>query len=178
MLRLPLASLMLAFSLLSFQAFACDTIESARLDSECVAMPYGQQPGVWFRLDRAEALRQAALSFKPLTDRAEAAEGGLTVRAAQVVDLTKAVALLQEAGQAKDVQLDFWKGTAAAATAAEAKARKDAERRWYERPALWSSLGATAGGFAGCVLAKGDPRWCGLGAGGGGAILITLSLVL
>jgi|WetSurMetagenome_2_1015567.scaffolds.fasta_scaffold152352_2 hypothetical protein len=150
MRKLPLVSLMLAFSLVAARAAACDTIETARLDSDCIVMPYGGQPGVWFRLDKAEGLRQASLSITPLTARAEAAEALATLQAGRAEDLARASTLLRDALQAKDAQIDWFRADSQAARAAEAQTKAEADKRWSA--GTWFGLGAGAAGIVGAGL--------------------------
>jgi hypothetical protein len=149
--RSLIVSLMLVSSLLAARgAAACDTIETARLDSDCIVMPYGGQAGVWFRLNKAEVLRQASLSIAPLTARAEAAEALATLQTGRAEDLTKASALLQDALKAKDVQIDWFRADSQAARAAEAQTKAEADNRWSA--GTWFGLGAGAAGIVGAGL--------------------------
>lgn len=157
MMKLRSCSTSLGFSLLvsllpALARAECFPIEKAPLDADCVVMPYGQQRGVWFRLDKAEEFRQLKLAEPELkrqialyeSTRATLAASALDYKAAygKQVEVTTATLeinekLVSEARRSREA-------------AAEAADETDA---WYRSPFLWFGAGAVAA-LGGVILLK------------------------
>ena len=134
----------------------CVTVLEARLDSDCVVMEYGEQRGVWFRLDKADELRRAYVLVPELRLQIDAYQEALELRDSQVDDLRGSI-------QAhKDVQTTLERSNALLTSRAlEAERARDEvlrkQRAWYRSPFFWFGTGVltTVGiGVAASIVAS------------------------
>lgn len=127
-------------------ARACDTLETATLESTCVVSALGGRSGVWFDLETANALRKAHLLVPELQ---------LQVKnyAAIEVSRAKEVSLLREAVALRGGATETLKGVIAGHAKEAREARSDAARAreelnaWYRSPWLWGVTGSVLGGL-------------------------------
>jgi hypothetical protein len=152
----------------------CPVESKATPASQCVVMRRGEVRGVWLVLPVVTQLRQNSFDLDDEKAKNGKLQEALALRDEQVELQRKAI----EEQKAASVKLD----TALSAEVAAAT-QKETERAaavaksssLVRSPWLWASVGATVGGFAGCVAAKGDPKLCGLGSLlGGGALVVTV----
>lgn len=166
---LPIA--LLAGSLLASVAKAedrtpCVPAALATAQSTCVAVTRDATTGIWLSLPRA-------VDVLALAAEAEATSQALDERKAQAA--AQAAALDERKAEAEALKVAVAK-TEARALADEAAITES--KRWYRSPWFWTSVGVTMGSMAGCKLAGGETLPCLALPGGGGAALISLSIVL
>jgi len=83
-MRFPIKTLLICgLTLASKPVYSCETVATARLDSQCVVMSVGPSRGVWFRDDAWATLHAAWLELPQVRERASAAETLATVEETQ-----------------------------------------------------------------------------------------------
>lgn len=121
----------------------CVTVLEARLDSDCIVMQYGSQRGVWFRLDKADALRRAYVIAPELQLQLDAYQEAMDLRDGQLSDLRSSI-------QAhKEIQATLKRNSALLTSRAlEAERVRDEalkkQRSWHRSPFLWFGTGVLA----------------------------------
>src|SRR5690606_29515722 len=121
----------------------CVTVESAPLDADCVVMPFGDQRGVWFRLDKADELRRARLEAVELRTLTEKLERLATLRGDQLE-------LYRLASAERQLSLKSALDVNERLTAVARRAREERDAAvasadaWYRSPFLWFGAGAVA----------------------------------
>lgn len=131
-MRTILPSLMLLLALVfsgSPASAECFTLLDAPLDAECVVMPFGDQRGVWLRLDVADEVRRERLELAELRIQNDALTEIANRRNQQVELLRAAVTEHQTATDAAVVD--------AGKSRVERDRLEREMKRWYRHPALW-----------------------------------------
>lgn len=125
-------------------AFACETLETAKLDSECVVMTRDGQRGVWFRLSAADKIRKMKLELPELRLQIEKYELAEEERQSEVRELKMAIELQKSSLMALESTIE---NHAKEAREAEerAKAAEDELDKWYRSPWLWGAVGIAVG---------------------------------
>lgn len=136
------------------KALACDTVQTATLESTCVVMAIQGRPGVWFDLTTADTLRRAKLEAPELRLQVEKFSLVEKKREAQVHALMEATALRREAADMLKASIDASVKDAREARQEAAEAHEELNA-WYRSPWLWGVTGAVLGGaLAGWLIAK------------------------
>lgn len=135
-------------------AAACDTVQTATLQSTCVVMPVQGRPGVWFDLSTADELRRLKLEVPELRLQVENYAAIEKRREAQVASLMEANILRREAADMLKVSIDFAVKDARESRQEAADAREELGA-WYRSPWMWGAAGAVLGGVVtGFLLAQ------------------------
>lgn len=126
-------------------AKACDTVETATLNSTCVVMdsPHNIR-GVWFPVKQADLLRQSYLKIPELTLQIRKLESIVEIRKSEISDLRKTVVLQESSIGAlnSSIQMHVKKVRVAQQEAEEAREALDA---WYRSPLFLISVGTVLG---------------------------------
>lgn len=148
-----MALTLIAATALPAPALACETVETARLDSECVVMPRGELRGVWFRLDKADELRRASLELAETRQQVTWYQKLSDIRDEQTVAYTQALDERRAALQAVQKVNELLVSDARQAREERDKAKAELGK-WYRSPFLWVSVGVAVTLAGGAVAAK------------------------
>lgn len=150
--RLVSFIVLLAFVTSTTPALAkCWDISDAPLDADCVVMPYGEQRGVWFSLDRADEIRRMKLKQPELELQISELEKITELRDQQVKKLTQAnEAQVRATDELKGVNVLLVKEK----NQAERNLEKEIAKRkaWYRSPYFWFGTGVVTTLLAGAGL--------------------------
>lgn len=139
MLRLLLCSTILVFDVST--AHACDTVETATLESTCVAMRRDTVQGVWFDVATADMLRKAKLKVPELELQNAELVSKMEVREFQLKAYREVVVLKQSSVDTAMASMEAFVRTAREAREDEQEARAELGA-WYRAPSLWAGIGA------------------------------------
>lgn len=134
----------------------CYTIDNAPLDAECVVMPFGSARGVWFRLDKADALRKMKLESVELKRQISLYEKQVEELESSSEKYAAAYSSQVEATKSMESINAALVSAAAESKRAEAAA-KEKLSVWYRSPALWFGGGVVltvSAGIVGILLSK------------------------
>lgn len=129
------------------KAAACDTVQTATVESTCVVMPLEGRAGAWFDLATADQLRRLKLEVPELRLQLEKYDLVEKRREAQVQALLESVALRREAADLLKASVDGAVKQAREGRQEAAEAREELGA-WYRNPWMWGALGAILGGVA------------------------------
>ncbi len=115
-------------------------------------MEYGEQRGVWFRLDKAEQLRSAWVLLPELAKQTALYQETLSLREEQVEDLRGSIAAHVEVEATLKRNNELLVGQKLDAERERDEALKKS-MAWHRNPALWFGVGVVTTVGAGVVTA-------------------------
>jgi len=150
---LPGVLLILVCSLIALSANAeCKTVAEARLDDDCVVMQFGEQSGVWFRLDKAEMLRKAWTELPEL--RLQASKYGVLLQQRDAQLSLYREAAREYKGVIRDLkEVNKYLVTETREAREERNKARAALNAWYRSPFLWFGSGVVVTVITGLVVA-------------------------